>query len=442
MVRSREKLEEEYRSITPKSKAQWERGKPVMPGGLIKGAWWKPPYPIYMERGEDCYLWDLDGRKYVDFANHHTTMILGHSPASVVQALNEWVNKGIGFGAPVTLEAEIAEEICGRIPSVEKIRFTNSGSEASLHATRLVRTATGKPKIAKFEGAYHGTHDSLEISIQPPLDQAGPADAPNAVPAWEAMPRDCERDTIILPYNQPESVELILREHREELAAVFYEAGGGTNPKGVPIEFARFVRRITKELGLLMVLDEVVSFRSGYAGYQGIAGIKPDLTLFGKTIGGGLAAGALGGSASLMDLMDNTMQGCKYFQSGTFSGNALTMAAGLATLRALTPEIYDYLESLQVRMHAGLKKVFERAGVSNQVVSRGSMVSVFLSDKPVVDFRSGLLVDTELTHRLDLALMLKGYYTGNMAMILSAPMKTEHVDGLLEALEQVLEEQD
>ena len=155
-MKSMEALEAEFRSLTPKSRAQWEKGRSTMPAGVMKGAYWHEPYPIYMDRGDGCYLWDLDGRGYVDYANHHTAMILGHSPPSVVRAVEEYMRRGINFGAPTTLEAEISAEISARVPSVEKIRFANSGTEASLHATRLVRAASGKPKIAKFEGAYHG----------------------------------------------------------------------------------------------------------------------------------------------------------------------------------------------------------------------------------------------------------------------------------------------
>ena len=442
MVRSKESLEEEYHQVAPNSRAQWERSQSVMPGGMIKGAYWYPPYPVYMERGEGCYLWDLDGRRYVDFGNHHTTMILGHSPRPVVEALEKQLKNGIAFGAPTTLEAEISEEICKRVSSVESVRFTNSGTEASLHATRLVRAATGKTKIAKFEGAYHGSHDALEISVHPPLDQAGPPESPNSVPAWKGMARDCAGDTIILPYNQPESVELILREHRYELAAVFYEGIGGTSPFDIPEEFTRFVRRITEDLGLLMVLDEVVSFRAGYGGYQGVCGVKPDLTLFGKVIGGGLPVGALGGRADLMDLLDNTHGPTSVSQSGTFSGNALTLAAGLATLKVLTPEVYQHLEALGARLQRGLTDVFRCASVPAQVINRGSLVSVYLTERPVVDYRSMATSDQGLTHRLFLGLLLEGFFTSKLTTALSTPMGSEHIDGFVAALGRVLEQRD
>ena len=284
MTRSKESLVEEYRARTPKSRAQWERGVPVMPGGVIKGAYWSPPYPHYIARAEGCHIWDIDGNRYVDFGNHHSAMMLGHSHPDVIAAVQREVDRGLGLGGPTELEAEIAEEITGRFPSIDKVRFCNSGTEASLHATRMVRAKTGRPKVAKFEGGYHGSHDALEVSSAPPLDQAGPADSPNAVAAWEGMSRSAEEDAVILPYSDRESVELILREQKDEIAGVFYDAKPSSWE--VSEDFTRFIRDITSELGIPMVMDEVVSFRSGPGGAQGRAEVEPDVTIFGKAFGG------------------------------------------------------------------------------------------------------------------------------------------------------------
>jgi len=439
MVRSRESLEEEIRQATPRSQTQWERGKRSMPGGIIKGAYWSPPHPIYVDHAEGCYLWDIDGRRYLDLANHHTAMILGHSHPAVVEAIRREARRGMGLGAPTTLEAEMAEEIVRRVPSIEKVRFTNSGTEASLHATRLVRAITGKPKVAKFEGAYHGSHDALELSISPSMDWAGPADAPNAVAAHDGMSRTSEEDAVILPYGQPESVELLLREQRDELAGVFYDPKAGIYD--LPPEFPRFVREITEELGLPLVWDEVVSFRAGLGGYQATCSVRPDLTTFGKIVGGGLPVGALGGRADLMDLLDNTQGPSRLGQSGTFSGNAMTLGAGLATLRTLTPEVYGHLERLRARLHQGLETVFAVAGVACQVVSEGPLVNVHLTDRPVRTFRDAASSDKELSDQIGLSLLLKGFYGwGGLGIALSAPMTSDHIDALLSALKDTLAE--
>ncbi len=440
MTRSMQSLEAEYREKTSKSRAQWERGKSSMPGGVIKGAYLDSPYPHYVERAEGCYVWDIDGNRYVDFGNHHSAMLLGHSHPDVVAAIKQEVERGFGLGVPTTLEAEIAEEITGRFPSIDKVRFTNSGTESSLHATRMVRAITGRPKIAKFEGAYHGSHDALEVSTSTPLDQAGPSDSPNSVAAWDGMSRSAEEDAVILPYNDRESVELILREQKDEIAGVFYDAKGGL--MDVPHDFTRFIRDITEELDIPMVMDEVVTFRTGYAGAQGLAGVEPDITYFGKAFGGGFPVGAIGGKDRFMEIIDNSGEPTGLNQSGTFSGNSFTLAAGLANLRALTPELFDQLDGLRGRLHAGMEKAFDCAGVPAQILSEGAAAAFYLSDKPVRDHRSMLEgPDHELTSRINMGLLLKGYsLRGGIQFTISQPMGTEHIDGLVEALGQVLSE--
>ena len=441
MVKSVHTLEEEYRSLTPKSRAQWERGTSSMPGGVMRQANWKSPHPIYVERAEGCFLWDLDGRRYVDFTNHASAVILGHNPPEVVEAVQRELERGIALSGPTTLDADMAEEIVKRFPSMDKVRFTNSGTEASLHATRLVRAATGKPKIAKFEGAYHGSHDALEVSVSPSLDRAGAPDSPEPVAEWDGLARGAEEDVVVLPYNQPESVELILREHQSELAGVFYDGKPGLLE--IPVEFSRFVRDITSELGIPLVVDEVISFRAGYGGYQSIAGIKPDVTIIGKIVGGGFPVGAIGGSSELMDLLDNSESPTGPRVSGTFSGNNFTLAAGLATLRALTPEVYEHLDGLRLRLHDGLEEVLGRAGIPCRVVSGGSIVNPYLTDSPVRDYRGEAAADKSLWDKITLGLAVKGYEArGGMGLILSAPMGNEEIDGLLQALDEVLSEED
>ncbi len=440
MVRTRESLQEEYRQVTPRSRSQWEAAKAHLPGGVVKGAYWSPPYPIYMDRGEGCYLWDLDGRRYVDFANHHTAMVLGHSHPDVIAAVRRETERGMGLGAPTTLEAEIAEELTRRLPSVDKVRFTNSGTESSIHVTRLARAVTGRPLVAKFEGAYHGSLDALEISTGPPIEKAGPADGPAPVASWPGMSPGSEENVVILPYNQPESVDLILREHRDDVAAVFFDGKPGM--LDIPHDFARSLRELTTELGMLMVMDEIVSFRVGYSGYQGLVGVKPDITTLGKIVGGGFPGSAIGGRAELMDVFDTTKGDLRISQSGTFSGNNFTLAAGLATLKALTPEVYAHLDRLREQLHQGLVKAFERARISCQVLSAGSIVNPFLTDQPVRDYRSASTADDDLFSRIQMGLALKGYYVGrdSMKMILSEPMQNEHVDGLVGALHEVLDD--
>ena len=442
MVRSKESLEEEYRRVTPKSRAQWERAKKSMPGGVIKGAYASDPYPHYVAKAEGCYIWDLDGREYVDFGNHHSTTIMGHNHPDVVQAIKDEADRGFGLGGPTTLEAEIAEEIAARFASIEQVRFTNSGTEASLHATRMVRAISGKPKVAKFEGAYHGSHDALEISVHAPIEESGPTESPTPVVTSDGQARSAEDDVVILPYNDRESVELILREHKDEVSAVFYDAKPGT--WDISKDFTRFVREITQELGVMMVMDEVVSFRTGYGGAQTAAGVVPDITIFGKAMGGGLPVGVIGGKADVMELLDHTQGAGHIVQSGSFSGNNFTLAAGLATIRALTPEVYEHLGSLSARLHAGLERAFTDAGMPHQVLSEGAAANFFITDRPATDYRAvAMNHDAALYERIALGLFLKGYsLRGGIGFTMSAPMENEHIDGVVGALEQVLGEDD
>lgn len=442
MVRSRESLYEEYTERNPKSLAQWERAKSTMPGGVIKGAYWRRPFPFYVDHARGCLLNDIDGNVLVDFASHHSAMIVGHSHPDVAAAVRREIDRGFGLGNPTSLEVEIAEELARRFSSIDKVRFTNSGTESSLHATRLIRAKTGKPKIAKFEGAYHGSHDALEHSVAPTIEEAGPPDSPNSVPANVGVAAGSEDMVVMLPYNDPESVELILRERQDEIAGVFYDGKPGM--LDVPGEFTHFVRNITQELGMYMIMDEVVSFRVGPAGYQGVAGVEPDLTIFGKIVGGGMPVGAIGGRSELMDLMDNSETPALVSQSGTFSGNNFTLAAGLATLRALTDDVYHHLDSLGKRLQQEIASIFDRAGIPNQVLASGSIVNLYLAERRVRNYRTLAAHDSALFERVSLAVHLKGFALGvpPMSMMLSSPMTVEHVDGLANALGEALTEQD
>ena len=262
------------------------------------------------------------------------------------------------------------------------------------------------------------------------------------VPAQQGMIPGSEKAVIILPYNKPETVELILREHKDELAAVYYDGKPGM--MDIPVAFSRFVRDITQELGIYMVMDETVSFMAGPGGYQREAGIEPDLSFFGKILGGGLPGGVIGDKAEVMDLLDNSEGSKGVFQSGTFSGNSFTLAAALATLRALTPEVYAHIDGLRRRAHSGLERAAQGAGMSFHVVSGGTIINTFPTPTPVRDHRSFAAIDNEMFERVLLGLTLKGNYMGrgHMSMVLSAPMENEEVDGLVSTFEEVLTEED
>ena len=432
-------IEATYRTESPGSQEQFDRDCKSMPGGA-KGAYYYAPYPLTMQRGEGCYLYDIDERRRVDFANHHTGQILGHNNPAVNAAVQAQLTRGIALGAPTGNEAALAEEMCSRVASVERIRFCNSGTEATLHAIRLARGFSGRPKIAKFEGGYHGSHDIVEVSVSPPADNAGPADAPHSLPTAGGISPNAAAEVIVLPYNNEDAVERIVRRHRDELACVILDPKTGILP--VRKEFVQAVRRITEENDVLLILDEVVGFRVARGGAQEHYGISPDLSAFGKLIGGGFPVGGFGGRADIMGLFDNSGEPTGFFQSGTFSAHAMVMAAGLATLRQLTPSAFSHLNGLGERLRAGFDELSERVGVPFQGVALGSLFSVYFTDEPLIDYRSLASSDSAMAQRVFLSLLNQGYYLsqGLSMNALSLPMTEEHIDGLLLAFEEAIEQ--
>ena len=431
-------LEKKYTESSPRSRQLFERGTEVMPGAA-KGAYYHKPHPLTMERGEGCYLWDVDGRRFTDFVNHHTGQIVGHRHPAVMAAIEAQLAKGVVLGAPVGLEAEVAAAICRRVPSVESVRFCNSGTEATLHAIRLARGTTGRNMIAKFEGGYHGQHDAVEISVGPPLDQAGPATAPTPVPQVKGIAARAVDEIVILPYNDNESVQRLIEQHKDTLACVMFDPKAGIMPQKP--EFARFVRQVTADNDILMVFDEIVGLGTGYGGLQKRFGVEPDLTCFGKIVGGGFPVGAFGGRADLMERFDPTKGATGFFQSGTYSGHPVTMAAGLAALELLDEKAFDHLGRLGLRLCAGLNELFRSAGFAAQAVHDGPIFSLYFSTDELLDYRALSALDRQLNFPVFLALLEEGYhlsYALGMQTV-SLPMQDEHVDGLIGAMGRVVE---
>ena len=429
-----EELEARYRRQSHRSRTFFERGR-YYTAGAAKGAYYYSPYPLTMDRGESCYLWDVDGRRYVDYGNHHTAQILGHAHPAVAAAVQAQLQKGIALGAPTGVESEIAREMCRRVDSLERIRFVNSGTEATLHAIRLARGFSQRGKIAKFEGGYHGNHDAVEVSVAPPLDQAGPASAPCAVPTAGGISPSATSEVLILPFDDEEAVEHLIAAHADELACVIFDPKCGvleTRP-----DFARAVREITRRHDVLLVFDEIVAFRTAWGGLQAVYGIDPDLTCFGKVVGGGFPVGAFGGRADIMDLFDNSQGPTGFFQSGTFSAHPMAMAAGLATLEQMTAENLDRLNGLGTRLKAGLDALFALESIPAIVVCTGSVFSLYFSDGPVATYRALAASDKTPLQPLFLSLLEQGYFLGHPGLgmcSLSLAMDESHIDGLVAAV--------
>ena len=433
-------LEERYLQRNPQSRELFQRHRTATPGGFAKGAYYFAPFPVAMERGDGCLLWDVDGHRYVDFANHHTALVLGHNHPAVAAAVQRQLERGVPLGAPVGVENELCAELCRRVPSLERVRFCNSGTEATLHAVRLARAGTGKPRIAKFEGCYHGSHDAVEISVSPPLDQAGPAAAPRAFAQALGMSPGALAEAVILPLHDAAGARRILQAHADELACVLFEPRAGVLE--LPAELVREVRGAARDCGVPFIFDEIVAFRMAYGGAQQHYGIDPDLTTFGKIVGGGFPVGAFGGRAELMDLLDPA-QGRGSGQSGTHSAHPVTMAAGLATLRTLTPEAIATLNALAERLVAGLNAMFARRSFAAAAFHAGSAFGVcFDSAGAPRSYRASLGADQRLARQVFLALLEQGFYLpARLTMAsLSTPMQAEHIDALIAAFEGAVEE--
>jgi glutamate-1-semialdehyde 2,1-aminomutase len=344
--------------------------------------------PPFIDRAEACFLWDMEGNQYVDYVCSWGPMILGHGHPEVVKALEERVWKGTSYGAPTELELEMAETIINMVPSIEMVRMVNSGTEATMSAIRLARGFTGREKIIKFEGCYHGHADSLLVS-------AGSGVATFAIPGCPGVPENVARQTISLPFNDLDGVVQAFAKFGSEIAAVIIEPIPGNMGVIVPQkEFLTELREITMENGVLLIFDEVISgFRVGPGGAQELYGLMPDLTCLGKIIGGGLPVGAYGGRRDIMEKM--APEGDIY-QAGTLSGNPLAMTAGLATLKVLqNKSVYQELEEKGRMLFSGLEDAAKSAGVKVVINRIGSMGSLFFGENLVTDFASAKASDAD-----------------------------------------------
>jgi glutamate-1-semialdehyde 2,1-aminomutase len=368
-------------------------------------------------------------------------MILGHAHPKIVEALRKQAARGTGFAAANPYEVELATILCERVPSIEAIRFCNSGTEATMFAMRLARAFTGRPKIARMEGGYHGTHDHAEVSTHPAVDEAGPADAPVARPDSPGTPDWALENTVVLPFNNPDAAEAILRREGTRVAAVILEpiiGAGGVIAATQP--FIDRLRAVTLELGMLLIFDEVISFRVAPGGAQQLYGVKPDLTTLGKIIGGGLPVAAFGGRADVMEMLDPRREG-SIAQGGTYNGNPLGMVAGVAGMRELTPDVYDRLNRNGARVCEQLMEVFASHGVPVQVNGAGSMFALHLTDRPVVDYRGVAAADKRKTRDLFLGLVNHGVLIAPRAMgALSTPMGEEEIERFVDAVDATVAE--
>ena len=389
-----------------KSQELFKKALGLMPGGVnspVRAFRAVGGDPVFIASGNGSSITDVDGRKYTDYVLSWGPLILGHCHPEVMEALAKAIETGTSFGACTAAEIELAEHIHGAYPSIERVRMVNSGTEATLSALRVARAATGRDKILKFEGNYHGHGDSL-------LVKAGSGVATLGLPDSPGVPRALAQLTVTLPFNDSAALEEAFRLHRDQLAAVIIEPVVG-NAGCIPPQagFLEKVRMLTAEQGTVLIFDEVMTgFRVGYGGAQELFGIQPDLTTLGKIIGGGLPVGAYGGKASLMDWVAPVGP---VYQAGTLSGNPLAVAAGLKTLEILRrPGTYARLEAISSQLASGLAAAAAKAGVAVTLNRVGSMFTCFFTKQPVTDYASAKSSDAGKFARFFRSLLEDGVY--------------------------------
>jgi len=376
-----------YRSAHSCSRELYKRASSVMPGGNTRHSIAMAPYPIYAASGSGCRVTDVDGDERIDFLNNYTSLILGHADPRVTSCVQQRVARGTAFTMPAPEDVELAELLAARVPYVDQIRFCNSGSEAVMLAIKAARAFTGRHKIAKFEGAYHGIYDYVEVSEGPAADEWGEAQAPRSV-TEPGTPPSVAADVVILPWNGFEECRHLIARHKDDLAAVLVDP----MPLGIGMiaprqGFLDLLREETARHGILLVADEVLNFRISYHGAAHAFGMAPDLASFGKIIGGGFPVGGVGGSRRVMSVFDHTGS-LKVHHGGTFNANPVTMTAGLETMRQMTPEAFDRLNSLGDYIRGSLMRMFHDCGLAGQVCGRASMFVAHLNGGELVDYRS------------------------------------------------------
>ncbi len=374
-----------------KSERAMEEAKPLMPGGVnspVRAFNSVDTPAIFMDHGEGSHIYDIDGNEYIDYVLSWGPLILGHKNPRVIEKLHEAVDKGTSFGSSTLQENKLAQLVIDRVPSIEKVRMVSSGTEATLDTLRLARGYTGRNKIIKFEGCYHGHSDSLLI-------KAGSGVATLGLPDSPGVPEGIAKNTITVPYNDLDAIQTAFENFGDDIAGVIVEPVAGNMGVVPPQEgFLQGLRDITQEYGSLLIFDEVMTgFRVGYNCAQGYFNVTPDLTCLGKVIGGGLPVGAFGGKK---EIMDHIAPVGDIYQAGTLSGNPLAMTSGYETLSQLTPESYDHFNHLGDLLEEGLKEVFAKHNVPITVNRAGSMIGYFLNEGPVTNFDQANNSDLEL----------------------------------------------
>lgn len=419
-----------YRIETTNSRSLSERLRRVLPAGDTRSVTYYPPYPLALERGEGCQVWDVDGNRFIDLLNNYTSLVHGHAHPEIVSALAEQLPLGTAFPAPGVLQADLAERIVARVGSVDQVRFTNSGSEAVLQAVKVARAFTGRVEIVKAVGGYHGSWEQVPLTF----GAAGSGEVPEFVHQVVHM----------VPYNDLSALEHVMSERGEAIAALLFEPvlGEGVIP-GDPAFFAG-ARRLANRYGALLICDEVVTFRLAWGGYQSVLGVVPDLTTFGKIIGGGLPVGAVGGRE---DVLRRFAPDHPPFvsHSGTFNGNPLTMAAGCASLDLLPEAEIKRINGLGSELSGELYRVLNSYGLTGPVTDCGSLIHLHLEASDEIRTFDDVNLASEQLARVHLACLDEGVYFAprgvlNVSTVLDRDAFAQVIESFERAAARVAEE--
>ena len=415
-----------------RSAALYQRARAVMPSGSSRLTIFFKPYPVYAASGEGAYVTDVDGVRRADFINNYSSLIHGHRPPQVMAAVTEQLGKLTAVGLPTESEIALAELLAERLAGVDQVRYANSGTEAVMMAIKAARAFTGRPKIAKVEGAYHGGYDHAEVSQTALPDGWGDPAAPTPTPTYAGQPKGVLEDVVVLPWNDVTASRALLEAHAGELAAVLIDPLP-SRVGFVPIapDYLAMLREVSAKAGALLILDEVYNLRLGYHGAQGKFGVVPDLTTLGKIIGGGFPVGAVGGRAEVMSVFGFDAGRPRVPHGGTYNANPVTMTAGLTTLQMLPPQAFTRLAALGERLREGLRRTLADRGLAGQVTGDESFAMLSLSDRPIRTYRDLVYAAgfAEAQAKVHAVLMNRGILTSpSLVFTLSTPMDEALVD--------------
>ena len=438
---SLETEEERYRRRTPASELCYLEARRYLPGGDSRSPLFYPPYPAVMDRGEGCRLYDVDGNELLDFTGNHSALAVGYGHPHVLAAVERQLERGTCFPGPTEPQVRLARMLVERIGSVDRVRFTSSGTEAAANAIRAARGFTGRPKVAKVEGGYHGTSDDALVSTHPAGAEAGERARPRSRPSSLGLAPGTLENVVVIPFNDGAAAARVIESEGDRLAAVLVEPVLGSAGI-IPAErdFLETLREVTRRLGILLIFDEVVSFRVAYGGGEEHFGVAPDLTILGKLIGGGFPLGAFGGRPDVMALFDPSAGRPRIPHPGSLNANPISLAAGIATLELLTREAIGRINDLGESLRGRMRQVFAEARIAAEITGLGSLFGIHLTGHPVRDFRDTLDADTALRHRIFLGLYNEGVLIDPRGVgTISTALGQPQLDRFIGALRAVLE---